>query len=171
MNPPPLVLYGAPAVGKSTLTAALEAIKPSFQLFPMWKAGEGRTTGYRMIGRDDLSRLSDVLWRTERYGSIYALDRSTLVEYLERCSPIVHLGHPNGLRQILETSPAWRVVEVSCRREVAEQRLRSRDASSVLERLEAFDSTPALEVADLRLDTSDISSTEAAQTVLQSIGH
>lgn len=166
MSPSPLILYGAPATGKSTITATLESLDPAFQLFPMWKAGEGRTAGYRMISREHLSRLPDVLWRTERYGSIYALDRSTLLEYLERCSPIVHLGHPAGLPQILETSPAWRVVEVTCRREVAEARLVSRDPSSVVERLEVFDSTPPLDAADLRLDTSEISPREAATDLL-----
>ncbi|TQS03808.1 guanylate kinase, partial [Microbispora hainanensis] len=48
MTAPPVgvVLYGPPASGKNTITAAMHRHDPRFRLLPKLKVGAGRADGY-----------------------------------------------------------------------------------------------------------------------------
>lgn len=175
--PRPVLLYGPPASGKDTVTAALIALGRGWLLFPMLKAGAGRTRGYRMTTGEYLAHLTrwsgEVLWSTRKYDATYVLDRSALTAFLvaEPCAPVVHLGHPDGIDTITATALDWIVVALECPRDITEQRLRQRHAEAtdleavVVERLRAFDATPSLEQADLRFDTSTVSPEQVAARV------
>lgn len=73
-----MILYGPPAAGKDTITAALRQLDPRYVLFQRIKAGPGRSTGYRMADADALDALraaGDVIYEHQRYGATYVIDR------------------------------------------------------------------------------------------------
>lgn len=165
-----VILYGPPAAGKDTVTQALTAKWSVYQHFQRLKAGRGRTDGYRMTDAATLDQLptDDVLWMNSRYGSRYVVDRPHLRAMLAAgLIPVVHLGQPEAVDALERRANdvGWRIVELTCARADAEQRLHNRGAKDVDDRLAVFDSTPRLDHAHLRIDTSTVTPTVAAQQI------
>jgi guanylate kinase len=165
-----VILYGPPAAGKDSITAALSHIDERYSLFQRLKVGEGRTAGYRMTNAADVERLraaGEVLWENRRYGALYLVDRPSLVAQLQAGIPVLHLGQPDSIEAIRRAVPAsWLVVSVWCPREIARARIVGRKTGDDTdERLRAWDDTPALQQPDLAIDTSLSSVSEAANVI------
>src|SRR5690606_32788938 len=118
-----IVLYGAPATGKDTVTSALVAQDATFQLYERIKCGPGRTAGYRMVSLAEFQRLSlagDFIWTNERYNARYAIDRAGLEQQLTDGSvPVVHAGQPEVIDAVRNTMRhvRWFVVQLVCSRD------------------------------------------------------
>lgn len=164
-----LILYGPPASGKSSITKALTALDPSYQLYERLKIGTGRTEGYCMTTQAELERLrqsNQVLWENTRYGATYAIDRPRLLKAMELCSPVVHLGQPEGVHALLTHLPEhFAVVALECSRIVARARLVDRRDTDLEERLTVWDQTAQLTHANLRIDTTRTSPQDSAKGI------
>ena len=165
-----VILYGPPASGKDTLTAALHRLDPRYRQFLRLKAGSGRTTGYRMTTADELAALrasGDVVWENHRYGSWYIVDVPGLRQHLKSAVPVLHLGQVEAIDAVRQAFPVaqWTVVALTCPRDVAEQRIVQRRTGDTAERLRAWDETAPAVTADLTIDTSQTPPGRAAELV------
>ncbi|WP_406260279.1 guanylate kinase [Streptomyces chartreusis] len=171
-----ILLYGPPASGKDTITAALRELNHAYGAFERLKIGSGRTRGYRMGSTDQLTELEqrgDVVYRNDRYGNIYLVDRPGLALAMQDGSiPILHLGQVAGLEAVVDGFPAsWTSVLLWCSRESTEVRSKGRGDSDTEARLAAWDATAKdIEARpgftwNLRLDTDSVSPAEAAQEI------
>lgn len=164
-----LIVYGAPAAGKSTLTAELCRQSAAFVRHRPVKCGPGRTEGYRMVTPVELEAIRadprDVVWEQERYGAVYVVRRSCLVDLPDGEVPVVELGQPAAVRAVVTNVPEvrWHVVELRCGRDTAAARIRARETGDEAERLGHYDATPALPSADLVVDTGSTPSREVAR--------
>lgn len=162
-----LILYGAPASGKDTVTRALAEIDGRFRLFERLKAGRGRTTGYRMTSDDELNELAssgEIVWENIRYGARYVIDRPGL-EAISASGhiPVVHAGQTEVIEAVrAATVGTWFVVQLNTSRETARQRIIERDTGDTSARLSAWDATSRLTDADLEIDTEQVSAEHAA---------
>lgn len=170
-----IVLYGPPASGKDTVTAALTVLEPRAKLFRRLKVGSGRTAGYRMGEPRDLVELESsggVLYANRRYGATYVVDRPELEQMrAEGLIPVVHLGQPEGVTALLDAEPSatWLVVELWCPRETAAERIVARDTGDLEARLIAWDETAHLSAPDLRIDTAETAAADAARQIVKAI--
>lgn len=171
-----VLLYGAPATGKDTVTAALTDADPRFVQFERLKAGPGRTTGYRMTTQAELDELRErpgsVLWENSRYDARYVTDREHLDELLAAGRiPVIHLGQAEAVSAITALTPhvTWLVVELRCPRDVAEQRITARDTGDTVARLVAFDKTTSLDQADLTISTDLTAPDIAARSIAAAV--
>ncbi|MFE7312826.1 guanylate kinase [Streptomyces sp. NPDC057555] len=171
-----ILLYGPPASGKDTITTALCDFNDAYRAFMRLKIGSGRTRGYRMGTADELVVLEargDVIYRNDRYGNIYLVDRPGLAQAMQDgCIPILHLGQIAGIEAVVEKFPAsWTSVLLWCSRESTANRSKGRGDSDTEARLSAWDATAQdIETTtdfawDLRLDTDAISPAEAAHEI------
>lgn len=167
-----VVLYGAPASGKDTVTAELTRLNPRFQLFERLKEGPGRTTGYRMVTREQFDHFVDsgeVIWWNARYNARYAIDRTGLLHQLSLGRlPVIHAGQPKVIHAVEDATPGvrWVVVELQTDRDTAHARIVARATGDTAERLHAWEQTPPLAEADLRIDTSSTEPETAARAIL-----
>lgn len=163
-----LILYGPPAAGKDTITAALSAEDPHIRLFERLKAGPGRRTGYRMTTPeqlDSLSRSGGIIWENSRYGARYAIDRPTLMDMMAAgLIPIIHAGQPEVISAVQSATPddEWVIVALTCSRETALSRIVRRNTGDTAERMAVWDRTPALQNAHLTVSTDHITPEQAA---------
>ncbi len=123
-----IILYGPPASGKDTVTAALRVLDSRYVLFPRLKAGPGRTGGYRMTTPqhlDELYRAGAIVWENERYGARYAIDLPELAARLGQHVPVVHLGQVPAIKavQAATADAHWLLVYLWCPRDEATRRL------------------------------------------------
>ena len=165
-----VILYGPPASGKDTVTAALATLSPRYVHFPRLKVGGGATATYRMTTMDVLQRLrhqADLVWENDRYGATYAIDKPELIRALSSHVPIVHLGQTEAVRAVrAATAEArWLVAYLWCPREVAQRRLVDRGSTDVEARLRVWDETAPLSDADLALNTVHVSAAMAAHAI------
>ena len=165
-----VILYGPPAAGKDTITAALTHLDGRYSLFRRIKVGAGRVDGYRLTTAEEVKELREagqVLWENSRYNALYVVDKPYLVASLLRGFPVVHVGQPEAVQAISSGVPdvAWLIVSVWCPRDVAASRIASRDTGDTAARLTAWDETPLLAAPNLSLDTSTTSAIEAAQAI------
>ncbi|PTM99273.1 guanylate kinase [Streptomyces sp. VMFN-G11Ma] len=171
-----ILLYGPPASGKDTVTAALCELSDAYCAFTRLKIGSGGTHGYRMGSADQLAELEargEVIYRNDRYGNIYLVDRPGLVQATQEGRiPILHLGQIAGLEAVVEKFAAsWTSVLLWCSRESTEIRSKGRGDSDTEARLTAWDATAEDIKAspdfawDLQLDTEAMSPAEAAQEI------
>ncbi|EST26950.1 hypothetical protein [Streptomyces roseochromogenus] len=171
-----VLLYGPPASGKDTITTELCKLNAGYSAFERLKIGSGRTHGYRMGTVNQLAELEargDVIYRNDRYGNIYLVDRPGLAQAMQDGRiPILHLGQVAGLEAMVEKFPAsWTSVLLWCSRESTSIRSKGRGDSDTEARLTAWDATAQDIEAntdftwDLQLDTDAMSPTEAAQEI------
>ncbi|MFF1874561.1 HAD-IA family hydrolase [Kitasatospora herbaricolor] len=175
-----MILYGPPASGKDTVTAALTALDPVFALFSRVKVGPGRSAGYRMGTPELLEQLrataGAVVYENSRYDSTYVTDRPGLDEAFEAGAPVMHLGQVDGVRAVLDGYPAdWLTVLLWCPRESTAERSASRGDADTVARLAAWDATQAdLEANagfrfDLVVRTDAASPEQAAERIRQAL--
>ncbi|WP_083911543.1 kinase [Nocardia takedensis] len=166
-----IVLYGAPASGKDTVTAELTRQDPRFHLFERVKDGPGRTTGYRIVSPkqfDQLLNSGELIWSNTRYNARYAIDRPGMLHLFERGHiPIVHAGQPGVIQAVQAATPdvRWLVVELRTDRETASARIAARATGDTDARLRAWDETPNLTTTDLTIDTTVTSASSAAKAI------
>ncbi|WP_082853971.1 MULTISPECIES: kinase [Nocardia] len=170
-----VLLYGPPASGKDTVTAALSRLDPQFQLFERLKDGPGRTTGYRMISPERFDQLrdsGDLIWTNTRYRARYAIDRSGLLQLLEAGRiPVVHAGQPEAISAVVAATPAvsWTVVALRVDRDAAISRIAARATGDFAERLAAWDETPSLTSPALTIDTTRTPPDAAASLIRSTV--
>ena len=170
-----LILYGAPATGKDTLTAELVRSEPVFEHFMRLKAGSGRTSGYRMISQERAESLRRspgmILWENSRYGSTYFVDRPGVEQiWSSGRVPVVHLGQVEAVDAIADDSTLearWTVIELYCQPAVLHDRIRTRQTGDDAQRFAAIEQTPRLPYADIRIDTGSVSVAEAAGMIVR----
>lgn len=165
-----VILYGPPAAGKDTITAHLHSIDPTYVLFPRFKAGPGRTTGYRLTtpeALDALGRDGHLVWENARYDARYAIDRPELTARLRAHRPVVHLGQAAAVNAVRSATDEgrWLVVSVWCDRAEAVRRIENRATGDTAARLRAWDETAPLPDADLTLDTSATPPQDVARVI------
>ena len=165
-----VILYGAPATGKDTVTEALVREYPYFGRYRRLKCGPGRTAGYRMISPAELAAIpsSSVLWINHRYGATYLVDREGLAEMWNAgIVPVLHLGQVEAIEALVEQAPSvrWLVVELHSPLSVLQRRIKERCTGDDAQRLQAAVDTPRLRTASIRLDTSRVTPQSAARTI------
>jgi guanylate kinase len=171
-----ILLYGPPAAGKDTVTTALAELDARYVPFARLKIGSGKTTGYRMGTPEqlaDLEACGDVIYRNDRYGNVYIVDRPGLEQAMEDGrTPVVHLGQMAGMEQVSALFPArWARVLLWCSKESAARRSAQRGDTDTGARLTAWDATQADLAAhpqaqwELRLDTDATVPSEAAHEI------
>lgn len=172
-----IILYGPPASGKDTITAALTELDPRCAIFERLKVpkdgplSETKTNTYRLTDQAVLLRLQRqglLAWLNHRYGSTYAIDIRGLRAHLRRGIPIVHLGQPEAIPAVKAAQPnaAWLVVSLACSRSVTEARLIARNPADVTTRLKVWDETPDLPAPDLLISTESLGPEAAARLIL-----
>ncbi|MFB6814321.1 guanylate kinase [Streptomyces sp. NPDC056347] len=172
-----VILYGPPASGKDTVTAALTELAKEYRQFTRLKVGSGKSVGYRMGTAEHLSALEaagNVVYANVRYGNTYVIDTPGLNTAFGAGVPVVHLGQVDGIRALVDGYPAdWSVVLLWCSREVTEERSAGRGDSDTAARLAAWDATredldkhPGM-TWDLTVDTSKVAPRDTARLVDQ----
>lgn len=156
MSPIGIVLYGPPASGKDTITAALYRLDLRFVLLPKLKAGTGRARGYELVTAEHLAKLRGagrLVAETHRYGNTYAVDRQSIDDLTTAgVVPVAHMGNIADLRRLVGREPdSWLRVLLWVPREVTEERSRSRGDADTGKRLAAWDET----LADLEANTDE----------------
>ncbi|WP_371599940.1 guanylate kinase [Streptomyces sp. NBC_00564] len=171
-----ILLYGPPAAGKDTITAALTELDARYVPFTRLKVGTGKSEGYRMGTAEQLAALEtrgDVIYRNNRYGNVYVVDRPSLDQVMEGGrTPVVHLGQMVGIEQVAALFPArWVRVLLWCSKETTAQRSPQRGDTDTAARLATWDTTQADLAAhpraqwELRVDTDMTAPREAAQRI------
>lgn len=171
-----VILYGPPASGKDTVTAALTALDGSYTLFQRLKAGGGRTQGYRPTTAPEIDQLratGQVVWENRRYEATYVVDRAGLTAALASHTPVLHLGQVDAVKAVAAAMPAadWTVVQLWCPRREAERRMILRDTGDTDTRLTAWDETEPLPDAHITINTARLKPTTAATLIDTVVTH
>jgi guanylate kinase len=169
-----LALFGAPAVGKDTVTKVLEERGNHFEHFIKHKVGVLSKHGYTMITSSELAeyeRAGRVVSKVERYGSVYVIDQPRLEKALagDRI-PVIHSASIDEVRTLVAIGGI--VVVLECSRDTSVQRLAIRDRDTVAQRLEVWDAVvaglpDAKEIAIGAVSTDKISPEETATIIEQ----
>ncbi|MFB7175170.1 guanylate kinase [Streptomyces sp. NPDC056254] len=151
-----VVLFGPPAAGKDTVSAALTRLDDRYGQLTKIKVGSGRTTGYRMAGHAELDALraaGRVVLETTRYGNTYAIDRDDMDAMTGAGRvPVVHLGSVDHLRTFnAAVREPWLCVLLWVPRDVCERRSQERGDRDTADRLAAWDEA----LADLKAVPQD----------------
>lgn len=167
-----VILYGAPATGKDTVTAALVRQYPHFVLYKRLKCGPGRTAGYRMISPKAMAAIpaSSILWTNHRYGATYLVDRDGLADtWKSGHVPVLHLGQPEAVDAVVDQIPGvrWLVVELHSPLDVLRERISARGTGDDDQRIKAAMRTPRLLTARVHVDTSVIDPNSAARLIAE----
>ncbi|WP_433331667.1 guanylate kinase [Spirillospora sp. CA-294931] len=176
-----VILYGPPASGKDTVTAALSGQDDRFALLPKLKAGTGRSTGYRHVTPEELDALHHagrLIVETQRYGNRYAVDRQD-VEHMTRAGriPIIHMGNLADVAALRSAVPLeWTAVLLWIPRAVSAERSKHRGDVDTPKRIQAWEDTDAEIRAtgekppfDLAIHTDQTEPTDAARRIIRAV--
>lgn len=167
-----VVLFGAPTVGKDTVSAVLAARSPKYEHFIKHKRGAGTRHGYTLVSDEQLAQLRDagrIVSEVDRYGSTYAIDRARLAESLDAGRRVlIHSAEPSEALALVALGA--RLILLECSRTTAEERLRRRDPETVEQRLRVFDLVDSrvdglASRATLRLATDSLTPDEVADII------
>jgi guanylate kinase len=170
-RPGGVIIYGPPAAGKDTVTAALGELDRRYCLFQRLKVGGGRRSGYRMatdVHLDQLRASGEVLWENSRYGATYAVDRREVLRMVSASEiPVVHLGQLPAIEALVKATPAidWRTIYLWCPRAEAAERITARETGDTEERLRVWDATEPFINADLAINTAVVDPVRAATCI------
>jgi len=171
-----VLLYGAPASGKDTVSDALCQLDARYALFRKLKVGGGRSAGYRWTTAENLTRLrvsGTLVDESARYGNTYAVDATELGRLLASCrTPIVHMGRLHGVANVTRYPAAWLVARLWCPRETAEERLRNRGSTDLADRMRAWDEAAGDGTSvrfSLTVDTSRHTPAESAALIHENL--
>ncbi|MFG3145316.1 guanylate kinase [Streptomyces sp. NPDC048243] len=174
-----MILYGPPGSGKDTITGELTRLRPEFTLFERLKAGPGRTAGYRLTTVDqieELSRAGELLYRNDRYGAEYAIDRQGVTALVDADRvPVLHMGQVAGASAVAAFPLHWIRVLLWCPLDVTESRSVGRGDKDVDVRVKVWHETRedllAHESAPwtLALRTDELGPTESANAIIDSL--
>lgn len=167
------MLFGAPTVGKDTVTAILVSRDERFEHFVKHKHGQGSRHGYTMVTAAQLKALRNdgrIVSEVDRYGSTYAIE-------LQRLEGAVADGRVTLVHsaEVAEAAALHQlgadIVVLECSRETAEERLEQRNADTVNERLQVWDlvSSKIEELAPitcLRVSTDGIKPDDLADQIM-----
>jgi guanylate kinase len=168
---PAVILYGPPAAGKDTVTQALTQLDKSYQLYQRLKVGAGRTAGYRMTTLahiDTLRNAGSVIWENRRYDALYVVDRASLIDMLEICIPVLHVGQIGAVQAVTAALPPDTqsvTVWLWCPRDTAIGRITGRGIEDMAARLQAWDETAPLPEADISINTAQVQPADAAKAI------
>ena len=147
-----LVLYGGPAVGKSSTSQLIvEAFPNSFYRYQLRREGGDPPIGGTYRTTTNVQAESEIYHRYSKCGSTYIIDRAG---FQDAGMPIIEAGEPDSVEALRRLSVQWVVIQLWCMRQIAAQRLQLRDPDQLDRRLEVWDSTSPI-VSDLVIDTSD----------------
>uniref|UniRef100_UPI003F4932B1 hypothetical protein n=1 Tax=Amycolatopsis sp. CA-082387 TaxID=3239918 RepID=UPI003F4932B1 len=109
----------------------------------------------------------EVIWENSRYDATYVIDSASLSDFLHNAVPVVHLGQPEAVDAVLDATPdsSWLVVHLWCPRETAAKRIAARATGDAEARLRAWDVTPELPTAALRINTGVLVPEQAALAI------
>lgn len=143
-----VVLFGAPTVGKDTVSAVLAARSPKYEHFIKHKRGAGSKHGYTMVSDEQLVELRDagrIVSEVDRYGATYAIERDRLTQSLAAGRRVL-IHSAETAEALALVALGARLILLECSRATATARLRRRDPETVDERLKVWD------LVDSRLD-------------------
>ncbi|WP_328541095.1 phosphotransferase-like protein [Streptomyces sp. NBC_00344] len=142
---PGVILYGPPASGKDTVTAALARLDARYRQFSRLKVGSGKSAGYRMGTPEQLRELESVgsvIYANSRYGNTYVIDTPGLKNAFNAGVPVVHLGQIDGIHALVDGCPAaWALVVLWCSKVVTGKRSEARGDTNSAARLAAWEET------------------------------
>lgn len=139
----PLVLFGPPASGKDTITTELHRQHEAFVLYRPMRSGPS-SDRYRLLVAEAEPAAGDVLHTLDRYERRYLFDRPEVDRLLvDGYIPVLHIGQLAGVKRVHAAYPASCLVQLVCRRQICEQRSRSRADIDLPARLTAWDETQA----------------------------
>lgn len=167
-----IILYGAPASGKSSITSALTDLDSRIRLFKRVKHGAGRTNGYRMTSAQELANMrerGEIVWENENYGATYAVNDRDLYRALQCSVPVLHVGQPEAVRATTNRFPnSFFVVSLLCGRTETLRRLIARKDENLEARMAAYDTTPLMGVKQCNfvVDTERHSPQGSAKAIL-----
>ncbi len=171
-----MVLFGAPTVGKDTVSAVLVARDAKYEHFVKHKRGTGSKHGYTMVSEDELSQLragGRIVSEVDRYGATYAIERDRLAASLAAGRRVlVHSAEPSEAKALVDLGAMLILLE--CSRETATERLKQRDPETVEERLVVWDLVSSrLDVlapeASLRLATDSLTPDQVADRIQKAV--
>ncbi|RAY15939.1 guanylate kinase [Actinomadura craniellae] len=143
-----VILYGPPAAGKDTLTAALGGVRAEYRPVVKVKVGSGNDRGYRMATARELAELrrdGRIVQQHSRYGNTYAVDRVE-VEGVWAAGgiPVLHTGRLADLRTLRGGLAApFLSVLLWCDRDTTARRSAGRGDADTGWRLSVWDETAA----------------------------
>lgn len=169
-----VILYGPPASGKDTVTAALGRLDSRYVHFRRLKIG-ATMEGYRHATRAQLADLraaGHVVYENDRYGNTYVVDAPHLESTLAAGQiPVIHIGQIVGVEAVSRWPARWVTVMLWCSRETTARRVADRGSTDVEARLAAWDETAAdLMTAEdglftVRIDTDATTPATAADLI------
>ncbi|WP_344088741.1 kinase [Luedemannella helvata] len=157
------------------MTAELVKLDGRFVPYRRLKVGAGRPQGYRIVAAEQFNSLQaagDILYRNDRYGNVYGIDRPSLDTLIGAgCVPVVHIGQIDGLMAIEAYPAQWLRVLLWCDRQTTDQRSAARGDGDTATRLTVWDETkhdldahPSV-VFHLRIRTDHVTVAEAARAI------
>ncbi|WP_344085236.1 kinase [Luedemannella helvata] len=157
------------------MTAELLKLDDRFVLYQRLKVGAGRSAGYRLVSPErfrELEEAGEILYRNERYGNVYGIDRQTLDALtVAGCIPVVHIGQAAGLAAMDGFPARWLRVLLWCERVTTERRSAARGDGDTAMRLAVWEETkqdldlhPDI-LFDVKIQTDQVAAIDAAQTI------
>lgn len=101
-----------------------------------------------------------------RYDAVYVVDRPALLAQLATYISVLHLGQVEAVDAVVKAIPArWFIVSLWCPRHIVVARIEKRGIGDAHARLRAWDETAPLSMADLTINTANITPDDTAYEI------